>query len=275
MSHRWKEAVILDSVTHIEPAHRGAVVVAASHAGRYAALYAAAKGVAAIILNDAGIGRERAGVAGLAALDEPGLPAAALCHLTARIGEGRHSAENGFVSVANQPALALGLTPGMTCREALAILRTAPPALSGTPAMEAESRHEIAIECERGPVTIIAIDSASLVVPADGGRIVVTGSHGGLLGGRPETAIKAPVKAAIYNDAGVGCDGAGTSRLPALDARGIAGVCVAAFSARIGDARSTYHDGYVSAVNNTARHMGAEIGSSCRDAVTRLAGASL
>ena len=33
------------------------------------------------------------------------------------------------------------------------------------------------------------LDSNSLVRPEDAGAILVTGSHGGLLGGRPESAI--------------------------------------------------------------------------------------
>ena len=109
---------------------------------------------------------------------------------------------------------------------------------------------------------VIVIDSASLVTSADAGRVVVTASHGGLLGGRPETAIKVPVFAAVYNDAGWGIDGAGVSRLPALDTRGIAGACVSAFSARIGDGQSSYRDGFVSALNATAARHGGRIGQS-------------
>jgi len=45
-------------------------------------------------------------------------------------------------------------------------------------------------------------------------------------GGKPQTAIKYPVFAAIFNDAGIGCDRAGISRLPALDAANIAGAPV-------------------------------------------------
>ena len=91
-----------------------------------------------------------------------------------------------------------------------------------------------------------AINSAGLVLPEDVGHIVATGSHGALLGGKPETAIKIPVFAAIYNDADFGIENAGIARLPVLDARGIAGACVSAWSARIGDGQSTYHDGFVS-----------------------------
>ena len=98
-----------------------------------------------------------------------------------------------------------------------------------------------------------ALDSASLVGAEHVGTVVVTGSHGGLLGGRPDTALKYDALAALFNDAGIGIDEAGVTRLPALDARGIAAGTVAAASARIGDARSTYEDGILSRVNSARR----------------------
>jgi hypothetical protein len=253
--------IIVDSVTHLDAAHRGAVVHAASHGGLYAAAYAAGKGVAAIILNDAGIGREQAGIAGLELLADLGVPAAAVSHTSARIGDGHHGAAHGTLSSVNAPAAALGLAPGMACRAALDRLAAAPLAPSPRPLETDEARVEIASAAYPG-AKVIVIDSASLVTPADAGRVIVTASHGGLLGGRPETAIKIPVFAAVYNDAGWGIDGAGVSRLPALDARGIAGACVSAFSARIGDGQSTYHDGFVSALNATAVRHGGRIGQS-------------
>ena len=115
-----------------------------------------------------------------------------------------------------------------------------------------------------------ALDSASLVVPEHKDAIVVTGSHGGLLGGRPETALKYDVRGALYNDAGIGKDEAGVSRLPALDARGIAAATVSAASARIGDARSTYEDGIVSRVNARAAALGLREGISAREFVAGL-----
>jgi autotransporter-associated beta strand protein len=115
-----------------------------------------------------------------------------------------------------------------------------------------------------------ALDSASLVLPEHKDAIVVTGSHGGLLGGRPETALKYDVLGALYNDAGIGIDEAGTSRLPALDARGIAAATVSAASARIGDARSTYQDGIISRVNARAASLGLREGISTRDFVAGL-----
>ena len=52
-----------------------------------------------------------------------------------------------------------------------------------------------------------------------------------------------------------------------LDERGITGVTVDAMSARIGDGRSTYEDGIVSRVNETARAAGIEPGMTAREAV--------
>jgi hypothetical protein len=108
------------------------------------------------------------------------------------------------------------------------------------------------------------------VLPEHRHSIVITGSHGGLLGGRPETALKYDVFGALYNDAGIGKDGAGTSRLPALDARGIAAATVSAASARIGDARSTYEDGVISRVNASAAALGLRDGISAREFVAGL-----
>jgi hypothetical protein len=89
-----------------------------------------------------------------------------------------------------------------------------------------------------------ALDSASLVTAADAGGVIVTGSHGGLVGGLPTRALKVPG------------DGAGYTTLPALDARGVAAATVASSSARIGDGLSSYEDGVLSAVNKTAASVG-------------------
>jgi hypothetical protein len=272
MSDTVREPVVLDSVTHLEAKHRGAVAYCASHGGSYAAYYAAAKGVAALILSDAGIGRERAGVAGLDLLEKLGVPAAAISHRSARIGYGSDGVARGILSTVNDPAAALGLEVGMACRTALERLAGAglPPAPA--PAAAEEFRFEIS-EAGRGGVKVIVMDSISLVTPADIGHVIIAASHGGLLGGRPETAVKQPVFAAVVCDADRGIDDAGISRLPAMDARGIAGACVSAFSARIGDGRSLYQDGFISVVNDSARQHGGLIGQSCRDFVAAMVAA--
>jgi hypothetical protein len=61
----------------------------------------------------------------------------------------------------------------------------------------------------------------------------------------------------------------GLTRLPALDARGIAAFTVSADSAEIGSARSSLEDGTISAVNARAEQLGAQIGASAKQVIAR------
>ncbi|MEV4077484.1 hypothetical protein [Nonomuraea fuscirosea] len=249
------EPAVVDSATELGDRHRAAVVVVGSHGGRYPARLAARAGVRAIVFNDAGVGLDRAGVAGLDHLEALGVPAAAVSHVTARIGDGGDALRHGTISYVNAPARALGCAPGMSCSEAVrALARAGTPA--ARPARPEESRHLL----RDGRPRVWALDSASLAGPGDEGDVLVTGSHGGLLGGTPGSALRVAAAAAVFNDAGIGRDGAGLGRLPVLDTRGIAAVTVAATSARVGDGRSTYHDGVLSARNETAARLGARVG---------------
>jgi uncharacterized protein YunC (DUF1805 family) len=255
--------LIADSITRVGPEAMGAVVVNGSHGGIYAAYVAAKLRVGAAIFNNAGVGRDNAGIAGLDYLQALGVPAATVGHDTACIGDGSDMMARGVITHANKTAIALGCRGGMTCRDAgLALQRAAPSGREPPPALEA------AFLLITDPPAVWALDSASLVGSDHVGAIVVTGSHGGLLGGRPDTALKYDVLAALFNDAGIGIDEAGVTRLPALDARGIAAGTVAAASARIGDARSTYEDGILSRINTRAAALGIAPGMAAREFVT-------
>ena len=257
-----------DSITRVGLEAVGAVVVNGSHGGIYAGYLAAKLGVAAAIFNDAGGGRDNAGIAGLDYLEALGVPAAAVGLDTARIGNGSDMMARGVITHANRAAIALGCRGGMTCREAGAALQAARPR-GGEPPPTLEAAFLLIAEAP----AVWALDSASLVATEHAGTVVVTGSHGGLLGGRPDTALKHDVLAALFNDAGIGIDEAGVTRLPALDARGIAAGTVAAASARIGDARSTYENGVLSRINARAVALGITPGMAARDfvAITRRA----
>jgi hypothetical protein len=257
--------VIADSITRIGPDAAGAVVVNASHGGIYAAYLAAKLRAVAAIFNDAGVGRDHAGIAGLAYLQEFGIAAATVGHETARIGDGADMMVSGVITHANAAAASLGVSLGQPCRDAAGTMQLAQPAYRAPP----EALEAAFLLIAEAP-QVWALDSASLVLPAHKAAIVVTGSHGGLLGGRPETALKYDVLGALYNDAGVGKDAAGVSRLPALDARGIAAATVSAASARIGEARSTYEDGIVSRVNARAATLGLHEGISAHEFVAGL-----
>lgn len=265
--------IVLDSVTHLTAEARGRIAVCASHGAVYAAWYGATKGVSAMILNDAGIGREQAGISGLGWLDDLGVPGATVSHTSARIGWGADMPARGVLSFVNAAAASLGLRRGMACAEALQILGRTALQPSPTPQPLAEARHEI-VEAGAKGIRVFVLDSNGLVGKEDVGHIVVTASHGGLLAGKPETAVKADVRAAVYVDADRGLEDAGISRLPALDARGIAGAMVSAFSARIGDGLSVWTDGYVSAINGVAERHGGAVGQSTRDFVAAMIAAA-
>jgi hypothetical protein len=262
---RRVEIVLSDSVTMLDGRAAGAVVVTGSHGGRYSAYLAERRGTRAAVFNDAGGGKDGAGIAGLDRLGAAGIPAVAVGHDTARIGDAADMMANGLVRHVNAPARGLGCAEGLTCGQAAGMLREA-PWLRGDPEPYREARQLIAA----GTTQIWALDSASLAGPEDAGRILLTGSHGGLLGGRPATALNADAVAAVYNDAGIGKDAAGLSRLAVLDERGIAAATVAADSARIGDGLSTFEDGVISAANATAAARGVRIGMTAREFVALL-----
>jgi len=257
--------IVLDSITELASSHAGAVVACGSHGGVIAAWYAAKHGVRAAIFNDAGVGRDEAGVAGLAWLEAFGIAAAAVDHRSARIGDGADTLTAGIVTRVNRVAATCGVAPGQPAREAAERLHAAPGATAVPPPIR-ESRTLL----EDGAVRVWAIDSVALAEPGDAGHIIVCGSHGGLHGHRPETALGVAALAAVFNDAGIGKDAAGLSRLPVLDGRGIAAATVAAASARIGSARSTYADGTLSAVNRAAARRGAIPGMGVREFVSRI-----
>ena len=95
--------IVLDSVTHLKAEHRGLAAYCASHGGAYAGYLAAKAGVGAVILTDAGIGREQAGIAGLHLLDALGVPAATIAHTSARIGDGADGHSSGRLSLDRHP----------------------------------------------------------------------------------------------------------------------------------------------------------------------------
>ena len=247
---------LLDSITDAAPAHAGGVAVSGSHGGLFPAAIASARGLKAAIFNDAGVGKDEAGVAGIMALGEIGVPAAAVDCMSARIGDAAEMMEHGVVSMANIAAMSFFVTIGLDAAEAARrFAAAADPTATLDPPEEA--RREIAV----GGAKILLLDSASLVTPEDAGAIIVTGSHGGLIGGDPARALKAPeARLAVFNDAGIGKDRVGLSRLPALDERATPAVTVAAMSARIGDAESAWESGVISAANAEAQKRGAAEG---------------
>lgn len=254
--------LLIDSVTTLGDEHHDAVVVAGSHGGMIAAFLAAEGGVRAAIFNDAGGGLDDAGVQGLWALEARGMAAAAVGHMTARIGDAKDAYARGKITRVNRNARELGVAEGQSCEIAAELLRRA--ARVSVSLEHAEARVPLCPEIDD---RIWGLDSASLTDARDKGRLLVIGSHGGLLGGNPVRALKSDAGFAVFNDAGVGVDDAGVTRLPALQARGIAAATVANTSARIGDARSSWLTGVISYVNKRAQDAGIRPGQTTQEAV--------
>jgi hypothetical protein len=251
------QIVTAASVTKLGPEHAGQVLIGGSHGGVYAGYLAAKAGVRAVILNDAGGGLDDAGFSSLVYLDDLGRPGATVSHDSARIGDGDDMAARGVISHVNQTAAALGCAVGQSAAACAEAMRAA-PAPSGEAPLYEEARFLFSQEGETP--AIWGIDSASLLRPDDAGQVVLTGSHGALLGGEVASAIKYDVLACAFNDAGVGRDDIGISRLPALDQRNIAAVTVDCRTARIGDARSMWQGGIISHLNDTASALGVGAG---------------
>lgn len=277
--------MLLGSVTDLKPSHRGLHVVVGSHGGHATGRHALRFGVASLICHDAGIGKDDAGVLGLSVLGAARVPAAAVGHETARIGDPEDMFGRGLVTRVNAPAQALGARPGMAVAAAHALFeqRAGAPA-AGAPGADGEAaafgRTVLEVTPSAGPARgfrVVIADSASSVVSADDGAIIITGSHGGLPGNAAAKAMRARPVLAVFNDAGCGIERAGIRRLPVLDEQGIAAACVSAWSARIGEGRSTYETGVVSFINERARERGVAVGMAVgalvRELVDRMAAA--
>jgi hypothetical protein len=111
--------ILLDSVTQVEPAHARRLVVTGSHGGASVVPYARAVRAWLYVFNDAGIGKDNAGIAALELLQADGIAAATVAHTSARIGEAADSWEHGAVSHLNDAAAGIGLQLGTALREQL------------------------------------------------------------------------------------------------------------------------------------------------------------
>lgn len=110
--------VVMDSISQIEMANRGDVIVTGSHGGVPAVRHGLSCHPMGIVVNDAGRGKEDAGIKGLETLDEAGLPGAAASAESARIGDGMDAYENGVVSTVNKTGYETGIREGMRVKDA-------------------------------------------------------------------------------------------------------------------------------------------------------------
>jgi hypothetical protein len=111
--------LLLDSIAEIRAEDAGWRIVSGSHGGVSAAEFAVAVSLRGCFFNDAGLGKDNAGIAGLSMLT---YPAAAYSHVSARIGDAADAWTNGILTVVNAAGAAIGLEPGQTVAAAVARL---------------------------------------------------------------------------------------------------------------------------------------------------------
>jgi len=111
--------ILVDSITQVRAEDAGAIVVAASHGGRSSAEFAMTIPLAAIFFNDAGVGKDNAGIAALQVLQERAVPAATVAHTSARIGDALDMWQHGVLSHVNEEAARRGYERGARLADAV------------------------------------------------------------------------------------------------------------------------------------------------------------
>ncbi|WP_193312770.1 cupin domain-containing protein [Georgenia subflava] len=262
-----RRVVVLDSATH---SHRHAaagggvpgqdVVVNASYAGVYCARLLQETNPLGTIGIDCGIGKDGAGIAGLWYFEALGVPAAAADIMTVELGNGRELWEEGVISRVNGAASVLGIEPGQSVQEAAARMLAVDGEL---PPPDPYNRQVV----EEGPGghNVVVTNSIADALPEDKDtNVLCTAGHTGrsvveyIVGFRPYGFI--------CSDGGVGKNDSGLTALEPANDAGIAGAAVSAQTARMGDGKSTWADGVISAMNDLARDAGVTVGMSAREA---------
>lgn len=113
------KVIIMDSITHVEEGDTDQIVVSASHGGVSSGGFACEHRLGAVFFNDAGVGKENAGIAALDMLEQKGVAAGTVSNESAKIGDARDHWENGVISHLNETARARGLREGEPLRRAI------------------------------------------------------------------------------------------------------------------------------------------------------------
>ena len=117
-----RNRVLLDSIALIDADAFHQVVVSGSHGGASAAQFVLDLGDRlgswphVVFYNDAGGGKDRAGLVALEMLGAVGLACATYSHESARIGDAQDGYDNGVITHANIAASAWGIRPGDAVR---------------------------------------------------------------------------------------------------------------------------------------------------------------
>lgn len=118
-----RQIIATDSIAFGLPEDRDRnVLLTAGHTGRSAVPYLTAVHPLGFICSDGGGGRDLAGTAGLALVEDLGLAGATVDARTARMGSGMSTWNDGVISACNVHATAAGVRVGMSAQDAARLL---------------------------------------------------------------------------------------------------------------------------------------------------------
>ena len=248
--------VAVDSAYDADARNAGCdVVVTGSYSGVLPARFVATHRPRGVVGIDCAIGPDGSGIAGLWYYEALGIPAVAVDVMTVELGDGVDVHRHGLVSRANELAAGCGVTAGMTVSEASRLLLERDPR---APRPEEVTNRMVVLEGPEGRA-VVCTDSIAFGTDEDRDRnVLCTAGHTG----RSAVPYLRRVRpwGFICSDGGRGRNDSGVAGLEIVAADGLAGAAVDARTARMGDGRSTYEDGVISAVNDPARARGVEVG---------------
>lgn len=258
--------ILLDSLGDLQPDNVSPVLVCASHCGDNGTFARKLKNchVKAVFLNNAGIGKNQAGISGLVHYEAENILACAVDCNSAEIGVARDTWKSGIISHTNNLAEKSGIRIGDSVQEAVTKIIN----LIGLPSSIQINKHsesavnekqessskvdlqkQIQIQIEG--VSITVTDSITFLNEKNAGDIVVCGSHGGVSAGH--YAQKHSLKAVFFNDAGIGKNNAGIKGLDGLNDAGIIACTVDCMSAEIFNGQDTLDNGIITVCNQLAK----------------------
>ena len=262
-----KGVVLLDSLGDLKPDNTNPILVCGSHCGGNRGLAQLVKKghVKAVFLNNAGIGKNNAGIRGLAHYEAEHILACAVDNYSAEIGVAHDTWESGIISHANLQAEAVGIQIGNTVKEAVAKIIIKVKHISSIQKSEnfeslttneekdGSSKEDVKKQSQTqiDGVDVTVTDSITFLNENNAGDIVVCGSHGGVSAGH--YAEKRRVKAVFFIDAGIGKNNAGIKSLASLSDAGILACTVDCMSAEIFNGQDVLANGIISVCNQVAK----------------------
>jgi hypothetical protein len=258
--------ILLDSLGDLQPDNTCSILVCGSHCGDNGTFAVKLKNcrVNAVFLNNAGIGKNQAGISGLTHYGDENILACAVYHNSAEIGIACDTWESGIISHTNYLAAEAGIQPGDSVQQAVVrIINLNNHSYSAQKTRNFESqideKKEIntkvdlkkQIQTQIDGVSITVTDSITFLNGSNTGDIVVCGSHGGVSAGH--YAEKNRLKAVFFNDAGIGKNNAGIKSLDSLSDAGILACTVDCMSAEIFNGQDVLENGIITVCNQLAK----------------------